>query len=133
MQISRIGCASAALAVLAALTGCAPTGDECLPAPLVAELHELDGEFTLELSASGVECDPTTGDEYTVAILAGGRSYSIGTFEPAANGEFREEFPVPAELVGQADALVRLEGSYFDQCTDTGDCETYQVLLPRST
>lgn len=133
---SRAGAGAAVVALLLCLTGCGPAvtvpGSVCLPAPLrVSPVPAAAGD-SLVVSSGPADCDLGYGPHqtYRVKLVAPHVSSPSVSVEPASDGHFSVELPVPAGFP-RGDAFVVVTGSPFDQCDDTmtGSCAGYAATI----
>jgi hypothetical protein len=124
-SLAGAAAAAAAAALLLCLTGCAPgvtvAGSVCLPAPLrVSPVTAAPGD-TLLVSSGPADCDLGHGPHHTyrVKLIAPHVSSPPVSVEPAPDGRFSVELPVPGGFP-PGDAFIVVTGSPFDHCDDTG-------------
>ncbi|WP_086515556.1 hypothetical protein [Clavibacter michiganensis] len=114
------------------------TADRCLPAPLTASPETVAPGGTVTVSSPAVDCDLGygSGRTYTIGIASealaddGSSTFVEGEgFAVAADGSFRREVVVPAELRA-GPAYVSIRGSAFDDCDDgESSCAAYVVTF----
>ncbi|OQJ58797.1 hypothetical protein DZF93_15130 [Clavibacter michiganensis subsp. insidiosus] len=114
------------------------TAERCLPAPLTVSPDTVAPGGTVTVSSAAVDCDlgygsgrtHTTGIASEALAADGSSTFVEGeAFAVAADGSFRREVVVPAELP-TGPAYVSIRGSAFDDGDDgESSCTAYVATL----